>query len=171
MAAIAWSQIDLFRDLSAGQLELVKPIFREVVCQAGERVVTEGEPGDEMFILVSGRVRIFKAMLIEGMQMPLQEMTNTRKVLANLTSEGYPIFGEMALLDRDHRSATVEAVERCRFLSTDRASFDSLAAREPVVGSVLYCALGRRLAGMVRRNNVEIVKLTSALVLALSGKR
>ncbi len=43
-----------------------------------------------MFILVDGKVRITKAMLMKGMSLPLSEIKNTCKVLANLDDSSYP---------------------------------------------------------------------------------
>jgi CRP-like cAMP-binding protein len=170
MTGVDWTKISLFEGFSEGELEQVKPIFRMVTKPAASELITEGEEGDEMFVLVQGRVQVTKAMLIKGMKVPLPELSNPRKVLATLDAAIYPAFGEMALIDRDTRSATVTLLTDCQFLETNRERFFSLAHERPALGLKLLFAICRRLTATVRRNNAELVKLTTALALALSNK-
>lgn len=170
MASFNWKDIALFHDMTDDELERIKPIFETVTIDAGQKVITEGETGDQMFILVSGQVRISKSMIIQGMSLPLQELQDTRKVLATLDGSVCPLFGEMALIDLDTRSATVETLASSRFLVTDRDRFFQLVKAEPTIGVMLLTALSKRLASTVRKSNSELVKLTTALALALSRK-
>ncbi|MFW5489727.1 MAG: cyclic nucleotide-binding domain-containing protein [Desulfovibrio sp.] len=170
MKEISWPDIQLFSGMTPEQIDTIRPIFFTREYQAGQTLIEEGEMSDEMFVLVSGRVRISKSMLIKGMSLPLAEMTNPRKVLATLDETHYPTFGEMALLDRDTRSATVEVVEDSSFLVTDRSRFFALVASHPDVGCKILTALGKSMAGMVRKANVDMVKLTTALALSLGKK-
>lgn len=170
MKDFKWTKVAIFAEMSPDEVKEIKGIFDVVNVEAGEKVITEGEMADEMYILIDGRVRITKSMLIQGMSLPLTELRDTRKVLATLDGNLCPLFGEMALLDRDTRSATVETLLPCAFLVTDRDRFFDLVKRQPVIGSKLLTALGKRLAFTVRKNNSELVKLTTALALALSRK-
>ncbi|MGE4292214.1 MAG: cyclic nucleotide-binding domain-containing protein [Desulfovibrio sp.] len=171
MSDIDWSRIPLFRDLPAAGIKKASAIFDMVELLAGQNLLEEGEEGDELYILVEGRVRVIKAMLLRGMNLPLLEAANPHKVLATLDAAEYPVFGEVALLDHDIRSATITAVEDCRFLRTDRDRFFQLVEREPCLGSTLLAILGKRLAETVRRSNTELIKLTTALALALARSR
>ena len=167
MERIDWQAVSLFKDLTADEIEVIKPYFELRRIPTGLTAISEGEQGDEMFILVHGSVRISKSMLLRGMSLPLAELTNPRKVLATLDQTHYPAFGEIALLDRDTRSATVEVLTDATFLVTNRERFFALSEAEPRVGCKLLSAIGRRMAGMVRKNNNDLVKLTTALALAL----
>jgi CRP-like cAMP-binding protein len=171
MSDIEWSRIPLFEELSEDGLALVAAIFDSVDIPAGQNLLEEGDEGDELYILVRGRVRVIKAMLIQGMNLPLLEAASPHKVLATLGAEGYPVFGEMALLDLDIRSATVAVIEDARFLRTDRERFFALVEQEPKLGSRLLAILGKRLTATVRRSNNELIKLTTALALALTRNR
>jgi CRP/FNR family cyclic AMP-dependent transcriptional regulator len=162
-----WRSISVFRDLSDRDLELVREIFTSRCVAAGQNLITEGEDGDELFILIQGKVRISKSMLLGNISVPLLAMDDPRKVLAVLDDSQYPLFGEIALIDRDTRSATIHVLEDSEFLVTDRDRFFELARREPALGFHLLLAVTRRLAATVRRNNQELVKLTTALALAL----
>lgn len=163
-----WQSIPLFQNLSKEELRQVKPIFANIAVRSGTEIISEDAEGDEMFILVNGKVRITKAMLMKGMSLPLGEIKNSSKVLANLDDSSYPMFGEIALLDRDQRSATVTVVEDSEFLITDRIKFFEFVEAHPATGGKLLITIGKRLTATIRRNNNELVKLTTALALALS---
>lgn len=167
----SWSRAELFAGLTEAELATVRPFFETVACAAGHDIITEGEEGDDMFILVDGEVRVSKSMLLKGIAAPVLEAEQrSRKTLCELRGDQSPFFGEMALLDRDIRSASVTCVSDCRFLRIDRERFFSLVAAHPPLGVRLTTALARRLARVVRKNNVELVKLTTALALVLSRR-
>ncbi len=168
LANIAWETISLFDRFSESMVDKVKPIFEMRSVEAGNDLITEGEEGDEMFILVSGRVRITKSMLLKDMNLPIMEVENPRKVLATLDGSDYPIFGEIALIDRDTRSATIQVMDDADFLVTNRGRFFKLLEQEPELGAQLLLALSQRMAGTVRKGNSELVKVSTALALALS---
>lgn len=165
---IDWKSIELFAELDDSQLESLASIFSPFHVEAGEYLMREGDPGEEMYILVSGRVRITKSMLHSDVILPLLEMENPRKVLANLDGKSHPVLGELALLDSDVRSANVECLESSDFLFTNRQRFFQLITSDPVLGCSLLTILGRRLAHTIRNNNMELLKMTTALALALS---
>lgn len=168
MNGIDWKGIPLFADLPDEWIDEIKDSFRQHCVAADQNLITEGEWGDEMYILVSGRVRITKSMIVKDMVLPLMESTNPEKVLATLDGAAHPIFGEIALIDRDTRSATVSVIEDSEFLALDRESFYTLIERRPDIGCHLLLALAKRMASNIRHSNGELVKLSTALALALS---
>jgi CRP/FNR family transcriptional regulator, cyclic AMP receptor protein len=168
--AVHWENIALFSGLSGAEIERIKPIFDRERFEAGRHVIREGEPGEDMFILIAGKVSVSKAMVIAGMAIPGLDPGKSRKVLATLDAASYPMFGEMALIDSDIRSASVVTVEPSEFLVTGRERFFDFVAGEPATGCRLLAAIGRRMAATVRRNNGELIKLTTALAMALSRR-
>ncbi|WP_319469631.1 cyclic nucleotide-binding domain-containing protein [uncultured Pseudodesulfovibrio sp.] len=167
-ANVTWEAISLFDGLTSEQIDKIKPIFDVRSVETGTDLIREGEEGDEMFILIHGRVRITKSMLLHDMALPILEVNNPRKVLATLDGHTYPIFGEIALVDRDTRSATIQVLEDADFLVTDRPRFFKLLETEPALGAHLVMALAKRMAGTVRKGNSELIKVSTALALALS---
>ncbi|WP_147819994.1 cyclic nucleotide-binding domain-containing protein [Salidesulfovibrio onnuriiensis] len=165
---IAWEAISLFHGLPAPMIERAKTIFEPRSVPAGQEIIREGEQGDEMFVLVHGRVRVTKSMLLPGMSLPILEAGSSRKVLATLDEHDYPLFGEIALIDRDIRSATIQVLDDAEFLVTDRDRFFRLTEQEPELGARLIMAIARRMAGTVRKGNSELIKVSTALALALS---
>lgn len=171
MSQLRLESISLFAHLTPEERELVRPIFFLRAYPASSRVITENEAGREMFILVKGKVRIMKTMLLPGLGSDILAMKDPSKVLATLTGEAHPMFGEMGLVSDSPRSATVETLEESSFLVTDRERFFGLVEQEPRLGARLLASLCERMAEMVRSSNAEVMKLTTALALILSGRR
>jgi HEAT repeat protein len=95
--------------------------------EAGESVFEQGDEGDAFYVVVQGSIKISRG--------------GTH--LATLgPREG---FGEMALLDRETRSATASAAEDTTLLRLDRDSFDRVVEQNPVVARGIYRVLTERL--------------------------
>jgi CRP/FNR family transcriptional regulator, cyclic AMP receptor protein len=101
----------------------------------------EGDKGEEMFILQSGKVKISKK--IRGVE----------KTLATL--EKGEFFGEMAILNDKPRSATAETVEDCDMLVIDRKTFETLL-RSNVEIAIRFI---KRLADRLRETNDQMEAL------------
>ena len=121
----------------------------------GTVLFREGDRGEEMFILQSGKVKISKK--IRGVE----------KTLATL--EKGEFFGEMAILNDKPRSATAETIEESEMLVIDRKTFDALI-RGNVEIAVRFI---KRLADRLRETNDQMEALmikdnTSRLVSVLA---
>jgi CRP/FNR family transcriptional regulator, cyclic AMP receptor protein len=88
----------------------------------GETIVKEGDSGEEMFIIRTGRVRIFKA-------------SNAQEVTLAILSPG-DYFGEMALMGDYERSATAAAAGDVTVAVVDRETFKSYI-KEPIVLEIM----------------------------------
>jgi CRP-like cAMP-binding protein len=121
----------------------------------GTVLFNEGERGEEMYILQSGRVKISKR--IRGVE----------KTLATL--EKGEFFGEMAILNDKPRSASAETIEECEMLVIDRKTFDALIRGNAEI-AVRFI---KRLADRLRETNDQMESLmikdnTSRLVSILA---
>lgn len=93
--------------------------FVPVEAKAGDRVVVEGEPGDAIFILRRGQVRVSR--FHRGSEIPLALM-------------GPPdVFGDVAAMRGTPRTATVTAVTPCEFLRLSREDLRELLERNPSI--------------------------------------
>jgi hypothetical protein len=165
---IYWEKISLFEGLTAEEILQVKTIFTTIQVGVETDLVTENTPGDRMFILVHGKVQIRKAMLFEELNIALPDLASTTKVLATLDGSSYPIFGEIALVDDDIRSATVRVLEPSTFLQTSQDKFFLFINEHPGIGVKLLLALCKNFTKTIRKSNNEIIKITTALALSLS---
>lgn len=102
--------------------------------QTRETIFTEGDTGKEIFFIVSGAVCVY---LGRG---------DKRKNLLNLWAGD--IFGEMALLDQQPRSASVEASLQTVVLSFERQAFNHLIGNYPILAQKVIELMGRRMRSM-----------------------
>jgi CRP-like cAMP-binding protein len=98
---------------------------------AGGIVISEGDPGDSLFIIASGSVRV---LVMGGHGRPLE----IRRLDAG------DFFGEVAALSGTPRSATVVAGADCELLEVDRWALAALVEARPAAGAVLEGARERR---------------------------
>jgi CRP-like cAMP-binding protein len=105
----------------------------------GTRILTAGEAGRSLYILVKGTV----AVVIDGAEGP--------KPIASIGAGS--VFGEMAFLDGRPRSAHVDAQDDVEVLSLAPERFEQLATSHPGLGHQLLRNLGRVLSLRLRRLN------------------
>jgi HEAT repeat protein len=135
---LALQSVPLFTHLSLEQLEIINRLLQEVQYLSGEVIVREGDPGDELFVLVEGEVEFIKAYQSEAEE-PLHTM---RPV-------GY--FGEIAVLDDEPRSLTVRASEDSRLLTLAGARFKELIMQAPEISFEVFPVLIRRIRAAEER--------------------
>ena len=95
-------------------------------------IVGADDPGDALFIISSGRVKV----ALYG--------DSGREVILSVLKEG-DFFGEMSLLDNQPRSANVRAMEPSRLLVLSREPFHSTLKGAPEVGIAILGEMSRRL--------------------------
>jgi CRP-like cAMP-binding protein len=106
----------------------------------GECIVRETETTDDLFVILSGTVRIGKILY-----------AGDEKDICLLGPGEF--FGEMAFLDGAPRSATVWSTERTVLLKLSRASFDRLVAKKPMIGYKIILKMAVALACRLRASN------------------
>ena len=108
----------------------------------------EGDPGNEMFIIARGSASV---------RMRERGGGEIRLV----TFEAGTIFGELAIMDKQRRSATIHADEElvCWVLSEER--FAELRQRAPGAAVTLALNLGREMSRRLRLANQTIFRVTS----------
>lgn len=129
--------IRLFGALSTGDLQALAEIAEVVEYVPGDRIITEGEVGDCLYVLLRGEVAVVREQ--EG-----------RKVELARLSVGN-VFGEMAILTEETRSANVDAVTDCECLSIEREPFRSLVEERPQIAFGIFEALSARIREADRR--------------------
>jgi diguanylate cyclase (GGDEF)-like protein len=110
--------IGIFRDLSEEDRREVAGRMRLRKCGRGELLFREGDPGDELYVIVSGSVAI-----------TVTPQSGAEIVLSTISSGAF--FGEMSIVERAPRSATCRAEESCEFLALHADGFHDLIARQP----------------------------------------
>ena len=138
-------QIPLFQNLTHGDLKSVAEIAVEVKYKAHQQVFAEGDVGDSLFVVESGVVRVLKKGR-EG-----------NEEVARLSSGQH--FGEMALIDEEHRSATVEAAEDTKLIKIKRADWESLLGQDFPLAYQVNKAFTKHLCRRLRQTTKNLTSM------------
>jgi hypothetical protein len=126
-----FKRVPLFADLAPRDLKQVAAIAQEESFSDGVTIASEGEEGDVMFIIVSGVVRVVT--------------TRNQKEVEIARRKAGEYVGEMALISKGPRSATLTSVGNVRALCIDQKSFESLLRDRPDVSLAVIQVLCERL--------------------------
>src|SRR6185312_17268831 len=110
----------LFEDFSEEELVAFIQGLRLLTFEPGDVIISEGEPGQSVFILTTGRVKVF----VRG--------PGHASVALALLGEG-SFFGEISTLSGRPRTATITAAGACEILELDRPSLDAISESHPRV--------------------------------------
>ena len=124
-------EIPLFALLGEAERATLAELLETVRFRKGETIFATGEPGDSLFIIRSGRVRIV-----------LEDDRGQRIVLG----EGGPgeLFGEVSLMDGGPRTASIIALTEIQALSLDRDDLLELVTLRPTAALSLMSVMGQR---------------------------
>lgn len=139
------SKFKLFAGFKEDELTTLLSLSDVQRFAAGERIVTQGEPGLCMYVILDGRVRVHS-------QAGGQEVE-----LADLATGDF--FGELSLVDDGPRSANVDAVEPTEVLRVTRMVVGVLAGVQPAAAIHLLAAIGRSLVNRLRAGNQKYLDL------------
>ena len=115
---------------------IVPPASERRHVPAGNAIFKEGDPGEEMFVLVSGQVRI----------------SHGNRSLELVEDGG--IFGEMALADAGPRSASAIAVTDCEVVPIDADRFQFMVHHTPFFALQVMRIMTARLRAMNARDRL-----------------
>jgi len=132
-------KMPLFRHLIYKEILRVLNVTQVREYAPGEEILKEGTTGDEMFVLLRGKIRLHK----------------NDAFITHLEPGSH--IGEMALIDRRQpRSASATAEERSRVLSLTRKDFYEIIRKEPQLSTKLLWAFTQVLADRLRKTTAEL---------------
>lgn len=111
------------------------------VYQEGDVIVRQGEVGESMYVISSGKAEVLAK--------------KGRKHVRVATLGPRDFFGEMALFDRERRSATVRAMNEVHVISMDKNTFEKQILKMPWLSFRVLEKMSRR----IRETDRELVKL------------
>lgn len=133
--------VGIFADTPDETLIAVAGLLSEAEYPASALIFAQGDPGSSMFVIVSGRVRVFDHV----------------RTLNELGARA--VFGELALLDPEPRVASVAAVEETLLLRVDHQPFLDLMADRPEISSGII----RVLTGYLRERVADLGQVDTQL--------
>ncbi|HEX5939177.1 MAG TPA: ATP-binding cassette domain-containing protein, partial [Dehalococcoidia bacterium] len=143
-------QTGIFAGLAPEELSGIAALFKGDNQPAQTTVFQEGEPGNDLYVIERGQVRLTKGADV---------------VLAYLDAGSF--FGEMALLSGAPRTASAITSSECVLWRLSRTDFNAVVAEHPRVSM----EIARVLAERVSRNNQRRVETEAFPILALSAER
>lgn len=125
-------RVPLFSELSTAELERVAQVGIPRSFPRETRIFHEGDPGDACYIVREGSCRVTR------------EHSDGRAITLATLGPG-AIFGELAMLDGERRSASVEATENTELVALPASDVRNLIREHPEMAEKLVVALTRRL--------------------------
>ncbi|MBM3261944.1 MAG: cyclic nucleotide-binding domain-containing protein [candidate division Zixibacteria bacterium] len=153
----------LFEGLTAEQIEKIAAIMSKETIPAHSDILQEGEKGTRMYIIQEGTAEVSRTLTLKVTR---NEFGQKEKTFIQL-GPGF-FFGEMALLENDVRSATVTTITNCTLFIIEQDHFNGLCEAYPEIGYKILRNIARTISGRLRRTNQDVLKLTTALRLALT---
>ncbi|MDD5657000.1 MAG: cyclic nucleotide-binding domain-containing protein [Elusimicrobia bacterium] len=127
--------VDFFSPLTVGQLDQVLPYVALYGYEAGETVFRQGEAGDAFYIVHAGKVDV----LVKAGFLSL------RRRIARLGPGGF--FGEIALISRSPRTATIRTAEPSRLFALVASDFQFVLKQNPSARAEMERIAARRRFG------------------------
>lgn len=124
--------VPLFKSLAPAEVQAFSQLVREKSYPKGSVILFEDDPGDSLFVVRSGRVKV--VLVAE----------DGREVILGILGVGEH-FGELSLIDDQPRSAHVVAMEESTLLVLRREDFRRRVEANPAVAWALLMELSRRL--------------------------
>ena len=155
----------LFKNLNPEEVDRLLSITSERRFQKEELIMQEGENGDTMYILIDGQVGVSKTLT---MKFGDDDYRKAEKVLTHFEAGDHVVFGEMALIGQDTRSASIVANTDCTLLEINRDNFMKLIEANSELGVKILLNLSELLLGRLKQCNQDVIRLTTALSIALS---
>ncbi len=143
--------LPLFSALPKEGLRALIGAFEMVTVPTGHVVIEEGQEGAEAYIVARGALEVMRRSVEEDGSPPL--------VLARLSSGA--LFGEMALLSRAPRAASVVATRPSILLLAKRDALEAIAEKRPEVGVELAAHCRRRMVSNLARTSPVLVSVPS----------
>lgn len=131
-------QMPMFRHLTYKEIIRVLNVTEVKEFSPGQPLIKEGTSGEEMFILLKGKVRVHKNEAFITFLMPGSHI------------------GEMALVDRSPRSTSVTAEEKSRLLILRRREFYEIVRKDPSLSVKLLWSFVQVLADRLRKTTAEL---------------
>lgn len=130
---IILKSVDLFHNIPGDVLTRIAQIAEELRCEQNHAIFKEGDHGDSMFVIISGKVDVIQ---------------NDHSITQ---LERGTCIGEMALLDQEPRSADAITLEESVLLKIDQEGFFQLMASNPEIMKQIVKILTRRVRSMNKK--------------------
>jgi len=144
---LSLDRLPLLRDLTSDQVERLRAWLEPVAWPAGHVIFRYGDPGSSLYLVTGGHASV--------------HLRHDEGDIRLATFAAGAVFGELALLDRGPRSATVTVDEDLTGFGLSETSFHELCQKQPDIAIKLLSGIGRELSVRIRYANMAIQQLES----------
>jgi CRP/FNR family transcriptional regulator len=156
------STIPLFDGLPEDQIVAIKKIAVKKQINKGEIIVSEGDEGEGFFVIVEGRVKVFKVS------------TEGKEQILHIFGSGQP-FGEVPVFTGQRFPATAQAIDKTRVLFFPRASIVNLISANPSLALNMLAIMSIKLRQFaVQIENLSLKEMPARLasyLISLAGEQ
>lgn len=157
--------VPIFSGLAHEQVVMVHGLMETRKVSSGLTIFKEGDEGKEMFVIYEGTVDISQSLTL---RLSKSDFASRDKTLSKVSSDNHAFFGEMALLLKDTRTATATAATSCTVGVIDQEDLYRLGEEHPEIAHKILLNISKVLCSRLRKANEDVLKLTTALSVALS---
>ena len=144
-------QSELFFGLAPDKIEQIAALSRQAIYNAGDIIIREGDPSDEIYIIHTGIVEV---LVTEGV---IPDVPGPPQLTPIVHLGQGQLFGEMALVDRGARSAMVRCVENGTVLNVIPSdAFWALCDSDHHIGYVVMRNIASDLSFKLRHRNLQM---------------
>jgi CRP-like cAMP-binding protein len=129
--------VPLFGELPGEDLRTIAEIVETIELPAGEVVFRKGDTGDDLFVILRGKIGIREGKLDVATFGPRE------------------FFGELSVIDHEPRSADAVVLEDAQLLRLGSADLGELMARRPQIQEQFLVVLARRLREVTQRFSLQ----------------
>ncbi|MCR9206413.1 MAG: Stp1/IreP family PP2C-type Ser/Thr phosphatase [Halobacteriovoraceae bacterium] len=135
-------KIPLFAGLNYKEISQILEIIQIRNIEPGTQIITEGKTGEDMFVILKGHVTV----LVQGQKV-------------NKLKPGQ-FFGEMSLIDKSPRSASIITVDEVKVMRLTRSDFFPLLKKESRIGLKVFWAFLQNMNKRLRDNDKLLFSIT-----------
>lgn len=129
---LSLKHIEIFEKLSPKDLAAIASVTREIQFSAKHEVISEGEPGETLYLVLEGEVTVIK-----------KQSDGSEIELDRIGADDY--FGEMALFEEIPRTATIRTLSPCRMLVLHKHEFNEIVREYPQIALEICRVLSSRI--------------------------
>ncbi len=145
---------DIFAGLGLETIMLMADRFHEADCGAGETLFEEGDRGDSFYVIATGEMSVLK-----GSGISQRELVRV--------GPG-DVFGEMALISNDPRTATIKAISDTKLLRLGQEDFTFLMDQDERFAQRILRMISRRLGQSNEAASLDLMRAHQGLIISLA---
>ncbi len=142
--------LDVFKGLDNDEISLIIPICKVKYFFKGEVIFEDNAPGDDLFVIIDGEVSVQLEAITPHFDIAITKLVRGQ------------IFGEMALIDNEPRSAKVSCFTECACLVISGSELRNIFEANTKMGYKVMFNLAKIISRRIRKTNRRLLNVVRA---------